>query len=354
MRFADLLSPGGPFSDLRFFEKVKRVLERSRVPGELELRELDKASFEPIARFAVEELDEGERREFYERFMEILRKEGSGLPEELEVKIHAEKLSREKRLSFAEVVPMIRIEEAVKEANRCLRCKVPRCIEACPLKFPVPAYLKAVADGRVEDATKLGLRIIPTLGVCGRICVGYCEEACVLGQLSGEAVKIRYVKRAVADSVKPEKLLPKARAKSGFKVAVIGSGPAGLTAAYHLSLLGHEVTVFEAGEAPGGMLRTAIPEYRLPSRVVKEELEVVERVGVKFVTGVRLGRDLTLDDLFKRGYSAVFIATGAGETRIPAIKGAELEGVRRALDFLIDVKKGLVKRLEGRVWVIGG
>jgi len=345
---ADLKSPS-------LIEKAKKVLDKAGLPADLELADLTIKQFEAIADAMVGEMEPDDRKIFYEKLMDYLRKEGSSLPQRLERKISLREIPLEKRRkSFDEVIADVNLGEAVAESARCLRCRTPRCVHACPMNFAVPAYLKAVAENKLDMAFKIGLRFMPTQGICGRICIGYCEKACTLGQISGSPVRIRAVKRAAASSVAKEGLLPEPKQPTGFKVAVIGSGPAGLTAAYHLRLLGHEVTVFEASSKFGGKLIDAIPEYRLPSRIVEEEIKLVKNLGVEFRGGVLVGRDVSLDDLLSQGYDAIFIATGAGEPIIPRIPGMELRGVHLALELLERVRRGEKVRLSGRVWIVGG
>jgi len=334
--------------------KIMKAISRAGFESGLELRELSQEQFEALAHFVIEEMSFDERKKFYEVLMKNLQEEESALPEILEVKAFPEEIPEVKRRSFEEVYFRVALDKARQEAARCLKCRVPRCVNACPLNFPVPAYLKAVAEGRIDYACKLALKFMPTLGTCGRICIGYCEKACTLGQIGGEPVKIRAVKRAIADFVDMSKNLPKPKRSSGFKVAIIGSGPAGLTAAYNLRLLGHHVTVFEASEKLGGQLIRAIPEFRLPSKIVKREIALVKNLGVEFKTGVMIGKDTSINDLFQQGYKAIFIATGADKPRIPKLKGMELKGVHLGTELLKKVKKGEKLQLTGRVRVIGG
>jgi len=322
---------------------------------DLDLREISKVDLEAVAHFAIEKLSEEGWKRLYRDLMRRLSEEGSELPEELAVKIHPKRLPPDRRGGFDEVYYQVDASEARLEAARCLRCRVPRCVEACPMRFPVPAFLKAVADGRMDLACQIAFRIMPLLGICGRICMGYCERACTLGLLGGDPVRVRAIKRAVADAVpRKEDKIPRPKTSTGLRVAVVGSGPAGLVAAYHLRLLGHEVTVFEASDRLGGQLAESIPEFRLPSRIVEEEVSLIQRVGVRFERGCVIGRDITLDDLFTRGYHAIFIATGAAEPMDPGIGGMDLEGVHLGIDLLRRVKRGFEVRLSGRVLVIGG
>ncbi|MCD6313247.1 MAG: FAD-dependent oxidoreductase, partial [Thaumarchaeota archaeon] len=336
-------------------EKIKKILMESEIPIDLRLSDLRIKNFSALADRLVEKLDPAERRIFHEVLSDGLKAQKNPLSEIFEEKIVLKKLSVEERVrSFREVVQEVDLESAVAEASRCLRCKTPRCVIACPLNFPVPAYLSLVSKGRFEDASKLALKILPTMRICGRICAAYCEKACTLGQLSGKPVRIRAVKRAVSDRfIKPEHL-PDPKSSTGFKIAVIGSGPAGLTAAYHLKLLGHEVTVFEAERRLGGKLITAIPDFRLPLSVVEKEIDLITRIGIEVMKGVRVGEEVKLTSLLEHEYDAIFVATGCEVPKVPRIPGVDLDGVEPALKFLKDVKLNVRKDLEGTVYVIGG
>jgi len=337
-----------------FRDRIEEVFRQAGLRLDLDLREISQKHFEAIAHFAIEKLSEDERRRLYEDLMRRLREEGSELPEKLAVKVFPKELPLDKRRGFDEVYFKVELDEARLEAARCLRCRTPRCVEACPLGFPVPAFLKAVADGRIDAAYQMAFRLLPTLGTCGRICIGYCEKACTLRQLGEKPLRIRAVKRAVADAVSKKEKIPKPKPSTGFKVAIVGSGPAGLAAAHYLRLLGHEVTVFEVSDRLGGQLTESIPEFRLPSKVVEEEIELIKELGVKFEKNRAVGRDVTIDDLLNEGYNAVFIATGAAEPRNPRIKGMDLKGVHLGMELLKSVKRGKEIRLSGKVLVIGG
>ncbi len=352
MKISELISPEGPLSRLEFYDKVKEIFRRAGLPPDLELRGLLKEHLEILANFSIEELGPDERKRFFEILAKLLSEEAHELYGIFEPKVILERSGD--RVGFHEVVSGVDLRSAELEADRCLRCRIPRCVNACPVSFPVPAFLKATAGGKHDIAYRLSSSIYPTLGICGRICIGFCESACTLGQICGNPVKIRAVKRAVADAATIENNLPKPKPRSGFKVAIIGSGPAGITAAYHLRLMGHDVTIFEAGEKLGGRLIDSIPEFRLPSHIVEKEIGILEMFGVEFKMGVEIGRDLTIDDLFKEGYKAIFIATGASDSNVPQMKGVELEGVHAALKFLKLVKMRKIKSISGKVWVVGG
>lgn len=352
MKVAELFSPEGPLSSLEFRDEAREVFQKAGLPHDLELRAIMREHLEALAFFSLEELEPEERRSLFAVLARLLEKEGNELYKIFEPKIIIRRSGD--RRSFHGVMSEVDLRGAELEADRCLRCRVPRCVNACPVKFPVPAFLRAAASGRHDVAYKISLSIYPTLGICGSICIAFCETACTLGQICGSPVKVRAVKRAVADAAPVKGNLPNPRPRSGFKVAVIGSGPAGITAAYHLRIMGHDVTIFDAGEKPGGRLADSIPEFRLPSHIVEREIGILRMLDVEFRMGVEIGRDLTINNLFSQGYRAVFIATGAGESSIPRMKGVELEGVHAALEFLKLVKEGKLRSMSGKVWVVGG
>ena len=240
--------------------------------------------------------------------------------------------------NFEEVCYGYNEEEAVLEASRCLHCKNPRCVSACPVSVKIPEFIAAVAAHDFETAASVIAEDSSLPAVCGRVCPQetQCEGSCILG-VKGEPVAIGKLERFVADwsrehgAKKVEKAQP-----NGHKVAVVGSGPAGLACAYDLAKWGYEVTVFEALHKPGGVLEYGIPEFRLPKeRVVAAEIADVKAMGVKIETNVVVGRTVTIDSLFdKEGFSAVFIGSGAGLPRFMNIPGENLNGVFSANEFL--------------------
>ena len=232
---------------------------------------------------------------------------------------------------------------------------IPPCRAACPAGVNVEGYITLITQGKFKEALELVRRDIPFPSVCGRVCLHPCESECERGEVD-EPVAIMALKHFVSSKwlkegmEKPEPA-PKIHEE---KVAVIGSGPAGLTAAYELVNRGYPVTVFESMSEPGGMLRAGIPRYRLPKEELDADIRFIEDSGVEIKTNTRIGRDLKINDLLRDGYKAIFIATGAHKSRKLGVEGEELEGVAHALDFLKDVNLGKKVEIGDRVVVIGG
>ena len=240
--------------------------------------------------------------------------------------------------NFEEVCLGYSEEEAMKEANRCLNCKKPLCVTQCPVTINIPTFIQYVKDGAFEKAARTIAQSSALPAVCGRVCPQevQCEEKCVLG-IKGEAVAIGKLERFVADWSRENNInLSETKEKNGKKIAVIGSGPAGLTCAGDLAKLGYDVTIFEALHEPGGVLVYGIPEFRLPKEtVVKHEVENVKKLGVKIETNVIVGRTVTIDSLLEEeGFDAIFIGSGAGLPKFMGISGENLNGVFSANEFL--------------------
>ena len=240
--------------------------------------------------------------------------------------------------NFEEVCYGYNKEEAVEEAQRCLGCKNAQCIKGCPVSIQIPDFIAAVKEGDIEKAYEVISESSALPAVCGRVCPqeSQCEGKCIRG-IKGEAVSIGKLERFVADWARENNIKPQGTTeKNGHKVAVIGSGPAGLTCAGDLAKLGYDVTIFEALHEAGGVLVYGIPEFRLPkSKVVAAEVENVKSLGVKIETNVIIGRSVTIDELMeKEGFEAVFIGSGAGLPRFMGIPGEQAKGVFSANEFL--------------------
>ena len=240
--------------------------------------------------------------------------------------------------NFDEVCLGYNKDEAVEEAQRCLGCKNAKCITGCPVNINIPAFVAQVKEGNFEEAYKIIGESSALPAVCGRVCPqeSQCESKCIRG-IKGDAVSIGKLERFVADWAKENGIKPvPAAEKNGHKIAVIGSGPAGLTCAGDLAKLGYDVTIFEALHKAGGVLSYGIPEFRLPKdKVVAAEIENVKSLGVKIETNVIIGKSVTIDELLKdEGFEAVFIGSGAGLPMFMGIPGENANGVFSANEYL--------------------
>ncbi len=237
---------------------------------------------------------------------------------------------------FFEVALGFDKESAIKEASRCLQCKDKPCVKGCPVEIDIPLFIKLIKEGKAKEALDKIKEKNFLPAVCGRVCPqeDQCEEVCVLNKKK-MPINIGALERYAADAGKSSsENEPAMQNKKDIKVAVIGSGPAGLTAAAELAKLGYLVTLFESLHLPGGVLSYGIPEFRLPKDIVRQEVEYILNLGVEIKTNVLIGRTLTLQDLFSKGYKAIFIATGAGLPNFLGIEGENAGGVYSANEFL--------------------
>ena len=265
---------------------------------------------------------------------------------------------------FEEVTLGYTAEMAMAEAERCLNCKNRPCTAGCPVNIRIPEFIAKVKEGDFEAAYEIISLSSSLPAVCGRVCPqeNQCEKNCVRA-LKGESVGIGRLERFVADyHNKNTEIFASKIEKNGKKVAIVGSGPSGLACAADLAKLGYEVTVFEALHTAGGVLVYGIPEFRLPKSIVEREIENLKALGVVFMTNVIIGKTLTVDELFSEGYSAVYIASGAGLPSFMGIEGESLKGVYSANEFL--TRSNLMKAYldnpdtpimkGGKVAVVGG
>jgi glutamate synthase (NADPH/NADH) small chain len=256
--------------------------------------------------------------------------------------------------SFEELVQGYSAEQAKIEADRCVACGI--CVATCPAHMDVPGYIEAIRD----DDIPRGLRIVyesnPLPASCGRVCTHSCEYVCTKGHDEGEPISIRWLKRYIADQIYSqdyEKVLPAPEEENDRRVAVIGSGPGGLSAAYYLRLLGYQITVYDARDLPGGMLRYGIPEYRLPYDQINKDIDYIRSLGVTVHQEHMVGRDTSFADLYN-DYDAVFVATGLPNPYTMGIEGEDHHRVLSGLDVLDDVTAGRNPGLGKTVAVIGG
>ena len=266
--------------------------------------------------------------------------------------------------NFKEVATGYTYEMAIEEAKRCLNCKTKPCQSKCPVAIDIPAFIEKLASEDIKGAYEVISRSSALASVCGRVCPqeSQCESACVRGR-QGESVAIGRLERFVADYYREHYDTPSEKiTTNGHRVAIIGAGPSGLTAAGDLAKLGYDVTVFEALHTPGGVLVYGIPEFRLPKDIVQAEISKLEQMGVKILTNMVVGKIITVDELFEDGFEAVYIASGAGLPRFMGIKGEELNGVYSANEYLTRINlmkaylpdsKTPIKKSK-RVAVVGG
>lgn len=267
--------------------------------------------------------------------------------------------------NFEEVTLGYESSDAMLEANRCIQCKTKPCVSACPVGIDIPGFIKQIQMGAFENAYQIILNDSMLPAVCGRVCPqeSQCESVCVRG-IKGESVAIGGLERFVADyHFLNEATGCKADIKkNNKKIAIVGSGPAGLSCACQLTKFGYDVTIFESLHTPGGVLVYGIPEFRLPKEIVKQEIDNLTEHGVKIETNVIIGKTLYLEDLFEEGFEAIFLGTGAGLPQFLNIKGEELNGVYSANEFLtrINLMKAYKKDMPTPIYhgqivsVVGG
>ena len=256
--------------------------------------------------------------------------------------------AKKRAANFEEVCLGYNKEEAMEEANRCIGCKNAQCIKGCPVSINIPEFISHVKQGDIEGAYQVISESSALPAVCGRVCPqeSQCEGKCIRG-IKGEAISIGKLERFVADWARENEIKPEgAKEKNGKKVAVIGSGPAGLTCAGDLAKMGYDVTIFEALHEAGGVLVYGIPEFRLPKQaVVAKEIENVRSLGVKIETNVVVGKSVTIDELIQdEGFEAVFIGSGAGLPKFMGIPGENANGVFSANEYL--TRSNLMKAFD--------
>ena len=266
--------------------------------------------------------------------------------------------------NFDEVALGYTEEQAIDEANRCLNCKNMPCVDGCPVKIHIPEFISKIKEGDFEGAYQIITKSSSLPAVCGRVCPQetQCESKCVRG-IKGESVGIGRLERFVADwhntFCTEEPVRP---TSNGHRVAIVGSGPSGLTCAGDLAKRGYDVTVYEALHTAGGVLVYGIPEFRLPKKIVAKEVDTLKKLGVHIETNVVIGKTLTIDELFEMGYEAVFVGSGAGLPNFMGIPGESLKGVYSANEFLTrsNLMKSYLQSPEtpimkgGKVAVVGG
>ncbi len=247
--------------------------------------------------------------------------------------------AKTRRQNFNEVALGYTEEQALEEANRCLQCPKPQCVTGCPVEIAIPEFIKLFKEGKYEDAAQKLKEKNALPAVCGRVCPQeeQCQKCCIMSKM-GEPISIGRLERWLADWERKEGVkAPRKAPPTGKKVAIVGAGPAGLTAAAELAKLGHEVVIFEALHLAGGVLVYGIPEFRLPKNIVQAEVDYIKKLGADLRLGYLVGRIHTIPELLKTGFDAVFIGTGAGLPAFMNVPGENLGGIYSANEFLIRV-----------------
>ncbi len=351
-RFACVDGPEFDGHQVDFKELSRRLRQYDETPGVRAIPRYDSAHECDVEHTALQEamLEAGRQAE---RTAEIPRQP---MPEQP---------PGARRRNFEEVPLGLRPEQAVMEAKRCLQCRRPLCVDGCPVGIDIPGFIEHIAEEDFLGAARLLKRDNALPAVCGRVCPqeDQCEGLCVVGK-RGEPVAIGNLERFAADWERERERVevPELGAARGIKVAVIGSGPAGLTAAGELARRGYEPTIFEALHEPGGVLVYGIPSFRLPKDIVAQEVDLLRQMGVEIVTDFVVGRTATIEDLFEQGFEAVFIGSGAGYPIFAGIPGENLNGVLSANEYLTRVNLMRAYRSEfetpvlvrDRVAVLGG
>ena len=259
--------------------------------------------------------------------------------------------------NFDEVVSGYDLETAKLEAERCLQCKKPKCREGCPIHNDIPGFIKLIREGKIEEAYWKDRETNSLPAICSRVCPHefQCEGSCIRGK-KGEPVAIGMLERFMVDWMveNNKNLLQQCALPKDKKVAIVGSGPAGMTTAFILAHAGYPCTIFESLPVLGGMLGVGIPPYRLPRQIIDAEFNALKSCGVVIVNGITIGKDKSLEDLKKEGFAAVFVGVGAHKSRKLGVDGEDLEGVLHGVDYLRRVNVGENLNLGQNVVVVGG